>query len=222
MSAPFTWSYSRLKNYETCPKRHYHYDIAKDVAEPESGQLAEGHVAHKAFENYIRKGTKLPLPLLQHETVMSKLAALPGEIYAEQRLALTSEFKPVDYFGKGVWFRTMIDFCNINNGVAAVIDYKTGKPSADVTQLQLMSATVMHYDKRIKRVKARLLFMNHDRAERAEFVREDLSEIWSEILPRVTKLQMAVEMQEFPPRPGGLCKRYCAVLSCPYHGRGTH
>jgi hypothetical protein len=217
----FTWSYSRLKNFETCPRRHWHYDIAKDIGEPETVQVADGHDAHKAFELRIRKGQALPLPLLQHEPIMQKLAALPGEIYAEQKLALTAEYKPVDFFGKGVWFRTVVDFCNINSGVAAVIDYKTGKPGPDVTQLQLMSATVMHYDRRVQRVKARLLFMNHDHAERAEFVREDLPEIWSEVLPRVANLRMAVETQEFPPKPGGLCKRYCAVVSCPYHGRGT-
>jgi hypothetical protein len=220
MSTPFAWSYSRLKNYETCPKRHWHYDIAKDVDDDNAAQ-GTGNVAHKAFEDRIRKGTKLPLPLLQHEPILAKLAEMPGEIYAEQKLALTSQYKPVDYFGRGVWFRTVIDYCNIHNGIAAVIDYKTGKPADDKTQLQLMSATVMHYDQRIKRVKARLLFMNHDHAERAEFVRDDLPEIWSEILPRVAKFQAAVEMQEYPPRPGGLCKRYCNVVSCPYQGRGS-
>ena len=218
----FSWSFSRLKNWETCPSRFLHYDMLKDVKEPESPQLAEGGATHKAFENRIRHNTKLPLGLLQHEPTMAKLASLPGEVYAEQRLALTKQFKPVGFFGAGVWFRTVIDYCNINNGVAAVVDYKTGKVTEDLTQMQLMSATIMHTDPTVQRVKARLLFVNHNHAERAEFVRGDLSEIWGEILPRVNKLEAAIDAQEFPPKPGGLCKRYCAVSSCPYHGRGTH
>jgi hypothetical protein len=221
MNTSFTWSYSRLKNYETCPKRHYHYDIAKDILEPETAQVSEGHIAHKAFEERIAKGTKLPLPLLQHEHLMKKLSSMPGKVYAEQRLALTRDFKPVDFFGKDVWFRTVIDFCAVQHPVAAVIDYKTGKPAKDNTQLALMAATVMHYDYDVELVRSVFLFVNHNQSERVEFTRGAIPTIWSNVLPRVAELQMAVESQEFPPKPGGLCKRYCGVLSCPYHGRGS-
>lgn len=216
----FTWSYSRLKNYETCPKRHLHYDVVKDVREPETGQMSEGNAIHKALELRVAQGKKLPLGMSQYEPVAAKLAALPGENYAEQKLALTSEFKPVAFFGKGVWFRTILDFCNINKSTAAVIDYKTGKPTEDMTQLQLLAATIFHHAPEVQRVKARLLFLNHNHAERAEFVREDLTEIWSEILPRVNRMRRALEEDEFPPRPSGLCKKYCAVVSCPYYGVG--
>jgi hypothetical protein len=218
----FAWSYSRLKNFETCPKRSWHYDIAKDVKEPETAQLAEGGAAHKALENRIRHNTKLPLPYLHYEPMMARLAALPGQIYPEQRLALTKDFKPTPFFGGTAWFRTVIDFCNIRDKLAAVIDYKTGKITSDMTQLQLMSATILHTDPGVERVKAALVFVNNNHAERAEFVRGDIPEIWGEILPRVNKLEAAIDAQEFPPKPGGLCKRYCAVVSCPYHGRGTH
>ena len=220
MSVPFAWSYSRLVNYETCPKRHYHYDIAKDIGDFNFAQ-GEGHEAHKAFELRISKNKPLPLPLVQHEPILAKLAALPGVTYTELKLALSREFKAVGFFDKNVWFRTVVDLCNVNANVAAVIDYKTGRPKSDDTQLALMSATVMHYLPEVKRVRARLLFVNHGSAERAEFVRASIPEIWNEVLPRVAKLQMAVETQEFPPKPNGLCKRYCNVTSCPYHGRGT-
>lgn len=217
----FTWSYSRLKNWETCALRHYHYDIAKDVTEPESGMLAEGHAVHKALELRIASGKKLPLGMGQYESVAAKLEALPGENYAEQKLAITEKFAPVGFFGSGVWFRTVLDFTNVHNTTAAIIDYKTGKVTQDTTQLQLMSATIFHHAPEVQRVRARLLFLNHNHAERAEFVREDLPEIWGEILPRVRRMREAVEGGKFPPKPSGLCKRYCAVQSCPYHGVGS-
>ena len=31
----FAWSYSKLKNFETCPKRSWHLDVARDIKEPE-------------------------------------------------------------------------------------------------------------------------------------------------------------------------------------------
>lgn len=220
MNTNFTWSYSRLKNFETCPKRHYHYDIAKDIREPETSQISEGNAVHKALELRVRTKQKLPLGMTQYEPIIVKLTSLPGEIYAEQKLAITKDFQPVGFFGKGVWFRTVLDFCVVNGKTAAVIDYKTGKPSEDTTQLQLLSATIMHHQPDVERVKARLLFLNHDHVEQADYTRADLTGIWGSILPRVRQVQQAAVDQEYPPKPGGLCRRYCAVQSCPYHGRG--
>jgi hypothetical protein len=157
----------------------------------------------------------------QYEKTMKKLADLPGERYAEQKLAITREFEPVAFFGSGVWFRTVIDFCAIRGKNAAVVDYKTGRPSADVLQLQLMSATIMHHMPAIQSVQSRLLFLNHDRSEKAEYMRGDLAGIWGGVLPRVRRLQKAMTDKEFPPKPNGLCIRYCAVVSCPFHGKGS-
>lgn len=217
--ASFTWSYSQLKNYETCPKRYWHYNVLKDVKEPETDQLREGNALHKAFELRVKSATPLPLGYRHHEPLLQKLIGAPGETYAEQKLALTSSFTPSTYFAKNVWFRTVIDFTKIHNGLATVIDYKTGKVAEDMTQCQLMAATLFACDPGIKRVKAGLLFLAYGQTERAEFVREDLTEIWGEILPRVKKVEKARATQEFPPKPSGLCKKYCAVASCPHHGR---
>lgn len=215
------WSYSWLKNAETCLKRFYHYNVAKDVKEPETQQLRDGFALHSAFEARVKHGTPLPLGTTQHEPLMAKLIAAPGQTYAEQKLAITAEFKPVAFFGKGVWFRTVIDFAKINGPLATIIDYKDGRPKEDLTQLQLMSATMFHHMPSIERVKAGLVFVNHDEVKPAEFVREDLPEIWSEILPRVRAVEKAIQTQEFPPKPSGLCKSYCSVTSCPFHGKGS-
>ena len=126
MSDAFSWSYSVLKNWETCPKRYYHYNVAKDVKEPETDQLREGNQLHKHFENRVKTQTPLPLGYKQYEPLLAKLIAAPGETYAEQKLALTSSFTPTTFFGKGAWFRTVIDFTKINGKIATVVDYKTG------------------------------------------------------------------------------------------------
>jgi hypothetical protein len=218
----FAWSYSQLKNFETCAKRYYHYNVHKDVKEPETDQLREGNALHKAFELRVKNGTSLPLGMGQHEPLLAKLAAAPGKVYAEQKLALTAEFQPVGFFGRNVWFRTVIDYTNISvaGDRATVLDYKTGKVAHDLTQLQLMAVTLFHNDAKIQRVKAALVFVHNNHVEPAEFVREDVTEIWSEILPRVRVVEQARARQEYPPKPSGLCKKYCAVSSCPYHGRG--
>jgi hypothetical protein len=215
----FAWSFSQLKNFETCPKRYWHYNVAKDVKEPETDQLREGNALHKAFENRVLKGTPLPLGLGQHEKLLVKLIGLPGATYGEQKLAMTSSFTPVGYFGKGVWYRSVLDFTKIDGQTALTLDWKTGKPSQDMTQMQLAAATLFCHDTNLQRVKVGLMFVNHNHMEPGEFVRGDLTEIWGDILPRVKMVEKARATQEFPPKPSGLCKRYCAVTSCPHHGR---
>lgn len=216
----FTWSYSVLKNFETCPKRYFHYNLQKDVVEPETDQLRSGNELHSVFEQRIKSNTPLPLGYGHHDGLLAKVIAAPGSTHAEQKLAITSSFTPVGYFGKGVWFRTVIDAAKVNGSVATIFDWKTGRPGEDITQLQLMSATIFHHAPAIQRVRAALVFVNHDKIERAEFVRSDLTEIWGEILPRVKAVEKARQTTEFPPKPSGLCKKYCAVMSCPFHGRG--
>jgi hypothetical protein len=216
----FTWSYSVLKNYETCPRRYHAYNVARDVTEPESDAIKQGHAVHAAFKARVAEGAKLPLGMGMHEPMLAKLAAAPGEIHTEQKLGLSSAFAPTSFNGKGIWFRIVLDYANVRpDGTATVIDYKTGRVAEDITQLELSAATLFAHDARIQRVKAALVFVSHEQIEQAEFVREQTTEIWSGILPRVRKVVEARQRQDYPPKPGGLCKRYCAVVSCPFHGK---
>lgn len=216
----FTWSYSALKNYDACPRRYNEYNVSKRVKEPESEQLVYGNAVHKAFEHRVKHGTKLPLGMGMHEPLMVKLTSVHGEVYAEQKLGLTAEFKPTSFFGKGVWYRGVIDYTNVrDDGTAIVIDYKTGKPGTDTTQLQLNAAMIFAHEPSVDRVRAALAFVGHDQMEREEYLREDLTEIWAGILPRVTQLVTAQRDQHYPPKPGPFCKRWCAVASCPFHGK---
>lgn len=218
---PFAWSYSVLKNFETCPKRYWHYNVQKDVTEPQSPQLADGNALHKHFEDRIKEGKPMPLGYGQYESLLARIIGAPGVTYAEQKLAMTSSFTPSAYFGKNVWFRTQIDCTKIDGEKATIFDWKTGKVAQDITQLQLMAATVFCHMPAVQRVKAGLVFVANDHVEPATFVREDLTEIWGDVLPRVKLVEKARQTMEFPPKPSGLCKRYCAVVSCPYHGRGA-
>ena len=219
-SPGFSWSYSRLKNYETCAKRSYHYDIQKDIVEPSTPQLDAGNELHEHFEARVKKNTPLPLGFGHFEPLLARIIAAPGVTYGEQKLAITSAFTPVGFFGKGAWLRIVVDCAKVDGDFATVFDWKTGRPSEDMTQLQIFAAVMFHQMPTLQRVRSALVFVNHDKIERAEFVRDDLPEIWSEILPRVRKLEQARKTQEYPPKPSGLCKKYCSVTSCPFHGRG--
>jgi hypothetical protein len=220
--AGFNWSFSKLRNYETCPKRHYHYDIIKDVAENQtSGPLKEGNDLHKAFERRVRDGIKLPISYIRHEKNLLALMNDHGDNTAEQKLAIDNEFRPVGFFSDKAWLRVVIDFCKLRERDAVVVDYKSGKPSDDESQLSIQAATVFHHIEDLEKIKSAYWFVNYDKMVAKIYSRNNLSSIWANILPRVDKLQHAHEEQEYPPRPSGLCIRYCGVSSCPYHGTGS-
>lgn len=218
---PFTWSYSALKGFETCPRRYYNYNVSKAVTEPETEQLRGGNALHNHFNNRIVHGAPLPLGYGQHESILAKFVAAPGTTYAEQKLAITREMQPAGYFDADVWFRGVVDACKIRDDhTGTVLDWKTGKPSPDLTQLQLMAVTLFVHMPTLQRIKAALVFLGHKTTERAEFVREDQAEIWCEILPRVKAVEQARIKHEYPAKPSGLCKKYCAVSSCEFYQKG--
>jgi len=215
----FTWSFSALKNFEVCARRYYNYNVARDVKEPESDAIKQGHAVHAAFDARIKTGKPLPLGMGMHEGMLAKFVQAPGETYAEQKLGLTSEFKPSAFFGKGVWFRTVLDATKVQGETATIVDWKTGRPDDDTTQLKLGAEVIFAHNQNIQHVRSAFMFVNHEQMEREDYVRSDLTEIWGDILPRVRKLVEARQQQNYPPKPGGLCRRYCAVTSCPFHGK---
>jgi len=219
-SRAFSWSYSQLNNYETCPRRYQAYNVTKEVVEPESEHLKHGHDVHAAFEQRINFGTKLPLGMGMHEPLMARLTSVPGSVYGERKLAMNADFEPVAWFAPDAWFRQILDYTNVrDDGLAVTVDFKTGKPKEDMTQLELSALTLMVQDPSVERVRTALIFVGYNQTEQATYVREDIPELWDGILPRVHELKRAKDKNEFPPKPGGLCRRYCGVKSCPYWGR---
>ena len=131
MSKPFAWSYSRLKNFESCASRYHHLDILKDVKEQGSEHLDWGSLVHEAAARYLGKGIEMPpgMPRLQAwcERVKKTRETLGGKLLVEQKLAITETLKPCAYFDSDVWYRAVIDVLVVAAPVALLVDWKTGK-----------------------------------------------------------------------------------------------
>lgn len=216
----FAWSWSRLKNFETCAKRHYHYDIAKDIKEDESEAILWGKSVHEALANRISKGEELPKPMKEYEKWAELVLAGGGDIRVEQQLAITKDFSATKWFGDDVWFRGIGDVIKVNGPVALVIDWKTGKITDESQQLALMAACVFAHYPEVRRVRSEFVWLREDASTRADLKRDDMPGIWRNLWPRIEQLQHAHNANEYPARPGGLCKRYCGVTVCPHHGEG--
>jgi hypothetical protein len=217
---PFTWSYSRLKNYETCPKRHYEIDIAKRAKEEESETLVYGNMLHKAIADRLSKQTPLGTPFAFMEDWAKKVENGPGQLLVEQKLAITQAMGPTGYFDRDVWFRGVADVLRVAGPVALVLDWKTGKVVEDSVQLALTAQCIFSHYPEVMRVRCEFIWLKEDATSRADFSREDMTGLWTGLLPRVEHMVVAHNTTTYPAKPSGLCKRFCPVDSCPHHGVG--
>ena len=215
---PFAWSYSRLKNFESCPKRHYEVDIIKSVKEEESEQLKFGNMLHDALAKRIKDGTALPKPFAQYEPWVERIADPEGKILVEQKLAITKDFAPCDFFDRQAWFRGIGDVIKIKGPVALILDWKTGKVLEDSQQLALMAQCVFSHHPEVQKVRSEFIWLKEDATTRADFVRDDMVKLWGSLYPRIEALEHAHNTTTYPARPGNLCRRWCPVSSCPHHG----
>ena len=217
---PFSFSYTKLKNFETCPKRHFHYDVAKDIVEPEGESLQYGNAVHEALANALIGKADLPNHLKTFQPWVDQvLNTKHDKLLVEQQLAITNEFEPCEWFGKDAWYRAKTDVVKITGRVALAIDWKTGKIQEDGSQLALMAQCVFAHHPEVQKIRTEFVWLKEDATTRADFARDDMAKVWAGILPRVKLLQHAHETTTFPPKPGGLCRKWCSVTSCPHQGR---
>lgn len=215
------WSFSRLKNFEQCPKKFWHTMIKKDVVEPINDTMSYGQEVHKALELRVKKGKRLPMHLTHLEPVAAKFAkpsVKPDEILTEQQLAIDADMQPCDWFSKDAWCRAIIDYLAIKGNNAVLVDYKTGRMYDDFTQLELTAALLMAYRDDIDTVQVLYWWTKEKKVTSSVVCREDLPDVWNKFLPRLKKYDEAFRHDEFRARQNYLCAKYCPVKACPYNG----
>ncbi len=213
------WSYSAITSFETCPKRHFHLRVAKDVIEPESQALTWGNAVHQALEARVVSSTPLPKGMTQWEPLVAKLIASGEEIFTERQIALNRAFQPVDWFAKGAWVRGVVDVGLRKGGTLIALDYKTGKPKDDHDQLRLFAALLMACEPDVEQVKTGYVWLQTSQLTTKCFDRGALVDIWNDFLPRVARLEQAHADQRWPVRPSGLCRAWCPCTTCEHNGR---
>lgn len=219
----WSWSYSKLKNYDTCPKRHYEIDILRNFVEPAQpgGPLEEGNAAHDALAKACLGKESLPARFSHYQHWVDRVRAGPGELLVEQKYAITRDFRATTYFARDVWYRGIGDIVRVDGPVALILDWKTGKILEDSVQLMLMAQCLFSHFPTLQRVRSEFVWLKDDCTTPEVFDRKEVADQWVSLLPRVAALESAGKTMTYPPKPSGLCKKYCAVTSCPYFGKGA-
>lgn len=221
-SKAFTWSFSRLKAYEDCPRRFNETMRLKRWPEPRSKQLDEGDETHAAMAKALKTGTRLPLAHAAKQHWIDKVNRTKGELLVEDqsRWAITRDFRPTAWFSKQVWARTVADAVKVDDNAALIVDWKTGKSAnADIVQLELCSLIGLCQFPDVKIIRADFVWLNEDDKTTIVIRRDEAADRWAEITPRVEALKQAELDEFFPPKPGNFCRSWCSVKSCEYNGK---
>lgn len=217
------WSYSGIKLFEQCPRKYFHLRVLKDIVEPETEQMLYGTRFHEAAEEYIKSGTPLPSMFNFAKPVLDNLKQFPGEKLCEYEMGITEDLQPCGFRDDNVWFRGIADLLIIDRekGEARVVDYKTGKSAkyADPDQLELMALCIFKHFPEIKKVKGGLAFVVCNAFVKGKYDVANQDAMWSKWVKSHNRIKIAYDNDVWNPKPSGLCRKHCSVLSCSHNGR---
>jgi hypothetical protein len=217
------WSYSSIKLFEQCARKYLHLRVLKDVVEPESEAMLYGTRFHKAAEDYIKDGAPLLPEFSYAKSTLDALLRFSGTRYCEYEMGVTENLDPCAFDAPDVWYRGIADLLIIDEaaGEARVLDYKTGSSAkyADPDQLELMSLCVFKHFPAVKKVRAGLLFVVAKKFVKANFDSSQQDALWGRWVQKHHRLQASFDHDVWNPKPSGLCRKHCSVLTCSHNGR---
>lgn len=218
------WSHSSLKDFETCARKYHETRVLKKWPREEGEAAMYGTALHAACEHYVKDGKALDEGFKFMQPALDSLKGREGDKYCEHEMALTWDLQPCAMDAPDVWVRGIADLLVVDepNYTAWVLDYKTGNDRyADTGQLQLMALLTFAHFPKIKRVNGALLFVLKERIVKARYKVSERHSAWWDYRVRVAAITEALDNGVWNPKPSGLCRKYCEVLTCEHNGRGS-
>jgi len=217
------WSYSSIKQAMTCAKQYQEVRILKNYPHTDTPQTLYGKEVHTALENYIRGGTPLPENFKRFQRLVDPIRDIAGQHLPEHKMALLEDkITPCDFEAGDYWVRGIADLLVVDGPTGFVVDYKTGNPKyADTKQLKLMALMMFAHFPEIKKVRAGLLFLLHNRFIPTEYARSAEESMWADFEPELNRMKFYYGGNIWPANPSGLCKKHCPVKTCKYNGRAN-
>jgi hypothetical protein len=219
---PIKWSHSRLKAFETCPRKFYEELVLKKYPRTESEATIYGTRLHEACEMYTRDGTPLPDEFKFLQPTMDALHSKPGRRFAEYEMAVTVDLAPCGFKAPEVWCRGIADLLIVDddNFTAWVWDYKSGSDKyPDVDQLVLMSLMVFAHFPHIRSVRSGLLFVLKETLVKHKMSVDAAASHWWKYRERVGVMEASFANDVWNPKSSGLCRKWCPCTGCEFNGK---
>jgi hypothetical protein len=224
MTKPIAWSPSRLSAFELCPRKYHKTYIEKAYPFEESEAQTWGNDVHRAIHTRIKTKADLPLGMGQFLEKVDPFLKFGGVVATEMKLAINKQLEPVDYFASDVWCRVIVDVAAISGTEAMIGDWKTGQVKEDYLQLDAMALVLFSHQPALQVIVAAYVWLKERSLSPVKgYSRDHLGNLLRELLPRINAYEAAHHSSaavavEFPPKPSGICRRWCPVTECEYYG----
>ena len=199
-----THSYSALKQFDNCPKQYQMQRVTREV-KPTSGEASlYGERIHKQLEKRLRGETLLD-ESIKYEVLCQAFEKLTGELLIEQELTLNKNLKPTGWWDEDAWLRSKLDVLVLNKHKAIIADWKTGKYRPDYSQLELFALQIFKHYPQIEYVKTNFIWLKDMRMDTQIFMVEQAPALWDRLLTKIHRVEAALEANNWPAKPSGLC-----------------
>jgi hypothetical protein len=219
-----SWSFSALKASETCAFRYQKVDLERKYKDEDRTHLDWGTEVHKAFAQAFLAGVPLPETMTPWQHWVDDFKALPGQILIEKMMGVDRQFNAVPSQAPTVWYKGKGDAIRVDEVVAHIRDWKTGRlpDKDDPTQLALQALLVFAHFPKVLRIRSEFVWLKEDCTTSEMYNRRDVADLWMSIVPRAEYLESMKTTKIFPPKPGRLCKEWCPVKECESHGKSFY
>jgi len=215
-------SYSKVKSFETCPRKFYETQVLKLYPREETEATLYGTQVHEQAELFIKDGRPLDEAFKFMQPIVDELNAMPGRKFPELEMAVKEDLSPCDFKDPAYWCRGIADLVIVDdeNLTARVFDYKTGgNKYPDTDQLMLMSLLVFKHFPHVRLVTSGLLFVLKNTVTKHRVRRDQEHELWWRWRERIARLDAAHYHGVWNPKQSGLCRQYCECVGCEFNGR---
>lgn len=208
-----SWSFSRWKDYTTCPAKAMYKHVLK-MKEPSSPAMERGTLLHKACEDFINMEVDvIPEELRKFEKALNFLRSLPNDkCITEESLVFKDDWTPTVWNDWArAWLRIRVDCSySLEGGTLRLIDWKTGKFREDEVemywlQLELCALGVFLSMKSINYVIPKLVFLDEGiiwPTEPRVYSNTKVGELKNSWLDRIRPMMSDTT---FTPKPNRLC-----------------
>ena len=196
-----SFSNSSIKLYETCPFK-YKLQRIDGFQEPTGTAAERGKMIHAELETAL-----IALPVYSEvteywEPFINELKAMGAK--PEVELGFTKDWVPCAFTANEVWLRGVLDVLSLNNNIAYVADWKTGKERDYEEQVKLYAAMVMGTYPEIDEVKLEILYVDlKKKVSYGSIKRTDFEGLRDWITSRVLKIEAD---DIYAPKPSFNCK----------------
>jgi len=216
-----THTFSKLDNFETCPRQYHARYVAKSVAFVPSEESKYGDRFHEAMEQRICFGGCLPEEFRDYEDVAATIdSEFVGDRYCEIGLAVDKDFRPCVYNDPNFYIRGVIDYLVVDGIHGRAFDWKTGKVKR-TDQITLMALLALANFPQLQYVRGAFVFFRYNDVIKEVVLRRQVDELWNNFKRRFEAVESAIANDKFIPKPSGLCRKWCPVTSCEFNGQKT-